>query len=64
RTSAGATPRAQRSRLQMFGVAQSVSGSLAPRRMLPPVSQRHLDRMPSHLRDAHSGWLRNHPAGA
>ena len=47
------------SRLQMFGIAQSVRGSLATRRMLPPVSQRHLDRMPPHLREAHAGWLRN-----
>jgi hypothetical protein len=43
----------------MFGIAQSVRGSLATRRMLPPVSQRHLDRMPPHLREAHTGWLRN-----
>jgi hypothetical protein len=46
------------SRLQMFGVAQSGRGALAVRRVLPPVSQRHLDRMPPHLREAHEGWLR------
>jgi hypothetical protein len=43
----------------MFGVAQSGRGALAVRRVLPPVSQRHLDRMPPHLREAHGAWLRD-----
>lgn len=45
------------SRLVMFGVAQTAHESLAVRRVLPPVSQRHLDRMPAHLRAAHPNWL-------
>ena len=45
------------SRLQMFGVAHTLGDSLAVRRILPEVSQRHLQRMPPHLRDAHPAWL-------
>ena len=45
------------SRLAMFGIAQTAHDSLAVRRVLPPVSQRHLDRMPPHLRAAHPNWL-------
>jgi hypothetical protein len=47
------------SRLQMFGVAHTLGDSLAVRRILPEVSQRHLQRMPPHLRDAHPNWLAN-----
>ena len=47
------------SRLQMFGVAHTLGDSLAVRRILPEVSQRHLQRMPPHLRDAHPAWLSN-----
>ncbi len=45
------------SRLQMFGIAHMLGDSLAVRRILPEVSQRHLQRMPPHLRDAHPAWL-------
>ncbi len=45
-------------RCVLFGAAQPVDGGLAVRRRLPPVSARHLARMPDHLRDAHRGWLR------
>jgi hypothetical protein len=50
------------SRLQMFGVAQTARTGLAVRRVLPPVPQRHLQRMPPHLRSAHDDWLRDRPA--
>jgi hypothetical protein len=43
----------------MFGVAHTLGDSLAVRRILPEVSQRHLQRMPPHLRDAHPNWLAN-----
>lgn len=45
-------------RCVLFGAAQPVDGGLAVRRRLPPVSARHLARMPDHLRDAHRNWLR------
>lgn len=45
-------------RCVLFGVAQPVSGGMAVRRRLPPVAQRHLQRMPAHLRVAHSAWSR------
>lgn len=45
-------------RCVLFGAAQPVDGGLAVRRRLPPVSARHLARMPDHLRDAHRSWLR------
>ena len=44
-------------RLQSFGVAHGNSDALAVRRVLPPVAQRHLNRMPTNLRDAHPQWL-------
>ncbi len=43
-------------RCVMFGAAQPVSGGLAVRRRLPPVSSRHLQRMPPYLRAAHQSW--------
>lgn len=46
-------------RCVLFGAAQPVEGGLAVRRRLPPVSARHLARMPDHLRDAHRSWLRS-----
>lgn len=40
----------------LFGAAQPVAGGLAVRRRLPPVSARHLQRMPPYLRAAHRAW--------
>ena len=45
-------------RTVMFGGAQPVAGGLAVRRRLPPVSARHLSRMPPYLRAAHQAWRR------
>ena len=45
------------SRLQSFGVAHGGTGSVAVRRVLPPVAQRHLSRMPATVRDAHPQWI-------
>ena len=47
-------------RCVLFGAAQPIEGGLAVRRRLPPVSNRHLQRMPPYLRDAHQAW--RHPA--
>lgn len=49
-------------RLNIFGIAHGAGGAFAVRRVLPPVSQRHLDRMPEHLRSAHAVWLRQRTA--
>jgi len=46
----------------MFGATQPVPGGLAVRRRLPPVSARHLQRMPPYLRTAHQLWQRRTPA--
>ena len=48
-------------RCVMFGAAQPVTGGLAVRRRLPPVSARQLARMPEYLRDAHQAWHRSGP---
>lgn len=48
-------------RTVMFGGAQPVDGGLAVRRRLPPVSARHLSRMPPYLRAAHQSWRSPHP---
>ena len=47
------------SRLQSFGIAHGNCNSLAVRRVLPPVAQRHLSRMPAAVRDAHPQWLQS-----
>ena len=49
-------------RTVMFGAAQPVDGGLAVRRRLPPVSARHLSRMPPYLRAAHQSWSRRTPS--
>ena len=49
-------------RCVLFGAAQSLDGGLAVRRRLPEVSQRHLERMPEHLRHAHRAWRRGKTA--
>ena len=45
-------------RCVMFGVAHDVSDGLAVRRRLPPISQRHLGRLPDALQAAHGNWTR------
>jgi len=47
------------SRLNGFGITHVASDSLAVRRILPPISQRQIDRLPPHLRHAHGDWLRH-----
>lgn len=49
-------------RCTMFGVAQSFTGGMAVRRRIPPVSARHLGRMPPHLRAAHAEWMMRPPS--
>lgn len=43
-------------RCVMFGLAHPIDGGLAVRRRVPPVSFRHLRRMPEALQQAHSSW--------
>ena len=43
-------------RCVLFGAAQPIAGGLAVRRRLPPVANRHLQRMPPYLRTAHEAW--------
>jgi hypothetical protein len=43
-------------RCVLFGAAQPIAGGLAVRRRLPPVANRHLQRMPPYLREAHVAW--------
>lgn len=52
------------SRLSMFGLAHSTQNGYAVRRHLPTVTQRHLQRMPAHLREAHGAWLHKHSSAA
>jgi len=44
-------------RCVMFGLAHPIDGGLAVRRRIPPVSFRHLRRMPDALQAAHATWL-------
>ena len=41
----------------MFGVAHHVPGGIAVRRQIPPLSLRHLRKLPSHLQLAHADWI-------
>ncbi|HRE02543.1 MAG TPA: hypothetical protein PLV68_14680 [Ilumatobacteraceae bacterium] len=48
-------------RCVMFGAAYQSATSLAVRRLLPPLSGRHLGRLPEHLRHAHDHWVSSRP---
>ena len=43
-------------RCAMFGLAQPTRTGLAVRRRVPPLAARHLERLPSHLKEAHADW--------
>jgi hypothetical protein len=43
-------------RCVMFGLAHPIDQGLAIRRRIPPVSYRHLQRMPDDVRAAHAAW--------
>lgn len=45
-------------RCTMFGLAHPVEGGLAVRRRIPPISMRHLRRMPDSVQAAHDEWQR------
>lgn len=45
-------------RCTMFGLAHPVEGGLAVRRRIPPISMRHLRRMPDAVQAAHDEWQR------
>ncbi len=44
-------------RCVMFGLAHPIDGGLAVRRRIPPVSLRHLRRMPDSVQATHAEWL-------
>jgi hypothetical protein len=44
-------------RCVMFGLAHPIDGGLAVRRRVPPISFRHLRRMPESVQAAHDAWL-------
>ena len=44
-------------RCVMFGLAHPIAGGLAVRRRIPPVSLRHLRRMPDSVQATHAEWL-------
>jgi hypothetical protein len=45
-------------RCVMFGLAHPLSDGFAVRRRLPPVSQRHLRRLPDSVQSEHDTWAR------
>jgi len=45
-------------RCVMFGLAHPIDGGLAVRRRIPPISFRHLRRMPDSVQADHAAWLR------
>ena len=50
-------------RCVMFGLAHPIEGGLAVRRRVPPVSYRHLRRMPDAVQAEHANWLNTCPDG-
>ena len=44
-------------RCVMFGLAHPIDGGLAVRRRVPPISFRHLRRIPESVQAAHADWL-------
>ncbi|HEY4332632.1 MAG TPA: hypothetical protein VGM78_08685 [Ilumatobacteraceae bacterium] len=45
----------------MFGMAHEVPGGIAVRRQIPPLSLRHLRKLPPHLQAAHGDWVGARP---
>jgi hypothetical protein len=45
-------------RCVMFGLAQATPDGFAIRRMFPNVAQRHLNRLPDEVQEAHVDWAR------
>lgn len=43
-------------RCVMFGMMHQVPDGVAVRRQLPPLSMRHLHKLPAHLQAAHTEW--------
>lgn len=43
-------------RCVMFGLAHQIESGIAVRRRLPPISLRHLQRMPEDVQAAHAAW--------
>lgn len=43
-------------RLVMFGLARHMNGAVAVRTVVPPLSVRHLSRLPERLQRAHALW--------
>lgn len=43
-------------RLVMFGMARHMNGAVAVRTVVPPLSVRHLSRLPERLQRAHALW--------
>jgi hypothetical protein len=50
-------------RCVMFGLAHPIDGGLAVRRRIPPVSYRHLRRMPEAVQAEHAAWLADRSEG-
>lgn len=50
-------------RCVMFGLAHPIDGGLAVRRRIPPVSYRHLRRMPDAVQASHATWLNARSGG-
>lgn len=48
----------------MFGMAHHVAGGIAVRRQIPPLSLRHLRKLPHHLQIAHADWIARPRGGA
>ena len=44
-------------RCMMFGMMHQVPDGVAVRRQLPPLSIRHLQKLPAHLQAAHTHWI-------
>lgn len=44
-------------RCLMFGMTHHTAGGIAVRRMIPPLSMRHLRKLPQHLQAAHDDWV-------
>jgi hypothetical protein len=51
----GALDRSLR-RLEIFGLARRIDGSLAVRTTVPPLTVKQLSRLPHHLQIAHADW--------
>jgi hypothetical protein len=51
-------------RLSIFGLVRMIGNRVEVRTVVPPLTMKHLARLPEHLQNAHFLWSESHPSAA